>query len=102
MKVLHNKDINCPHCTSTQIRKDGHISFMSKVQTSAGVKPFLWSEVKVSEDRTVTAQQMLRVTQSTVSKLIGDGKFVIALGGEHSITVGVVEACRQAYPDELA
>ncbi len=48
----------------------------------------------------VSAQQMLQVTQETVSKLIADGKFAIALGGEHSITTGVVEAYRQAYPGE--
>jgi len=48
----------------------------------------------------VSAQEMLQVTQETVSKLIEDGKFVIALGGEHSITTGVVAAYRQAYPDE--
>jgi agmatinase len=47
-----------------------------------------------------SAQEMLQVTQETVSKLIQDGKFVIALGGEHSITTGVVAAYRQAYPDE--
>ncbi len=48
----------------------------------------------------VSAQEMLQVTQETVHKLISDGKFVIALGGEHSITAGVVEAYRQAYPTE--
>jgi len=48
----------------------------------------------------VSAQEMLQVTQETVHKLISDGKFVIALGGEHSITTGVVEAYRQAYPTE--
>lgn len=48
----------------------------------------------------VTAEQMLQVTQETVYKLVRDNKFVIALGGEHSITTGVVEAYRQAYPDE--
>lgn len=47
----------------------------------------------------VLAHEMLQVTQETVSKLISDGKFVIALGGEHSITTGVVEAYRQAYPE---
>lgn len=47
----------------------------------------------------VSAQEMLQVTQETVSKLISDGKFVIALGGEHSITTGVVEAYRQADPE---
>jgi agmatinase len=48
----------------------------------------------------VSDQQMLQVTQETVSKLIADGKFAIALGGEHSITTGIVEAYRQAYPNE--
>lgn len=46
---------------------------------------------------TVSSEEMLQVTQETVYKLISDGKFVIALGGEHSITTGVVEAYRQAH-----
>lgn len=49
---------------------------------------------------TVSSEDMLRVTQNTVAKLIADGKFVIGLGGEHSITTGLVEAYRQANPDE--
>ncbi len=48
----------------------------------------------------ITAEEMLQVTQESVFKLIQDNKFVIALGGEHSITTGVVEAYRQAYPEE--
>lgn len=43
---------------------------------------------------------MLQVTTKTVYKFIQDGKFVIALGGEHSITAGVVEAYRLAYANE--
>ncbi|AFZ31237.1 agmatinase [Gloeocapsa sp. PCC 7428] len=48
----------------------------------------------------VTSEEMLQVTRETVFKLVRDGKFVISLGGEHSITTGIVEAYRQAYPDE--
>jgi agmatinase len=48
----------------------------------------------------VTSEEMLRVTQQAVLEQIAGGKFVIALGGEHSITQGVVEAYRQAYGDE--
>jgi len=51
-------------------------------------------------DRPVSSAEMLRVTQETVAKLIADDKFVISLGGEHSITTGIVEAYRQANPDE--
>lgn len=48
----------------------------------------------------IAAEAMLQTTQSTVQKLVRDGKFVIALGGEHSITAGVVTAYQQAYPEE--
>ncbi len=48
----------------------------------------------------VPSEAMLQVTQATVANLIADGKFVIALGGEHSITAGVVAAYQQAYPNE--
>lgn len=52
------------------------------------------------DEAKVTAEEMLQVTQETVFKLINDNKFVISLGGEHSITTGVVEAYRQAYSGE--
>lgn len=42
---------------------------------------------------------MLEVTRNTVAKLIADGKFVVALGGEHSITGPIVEAYRAAYQE---
>jgi agmatinase len=48
----------------------------------------------------VSSSEMLQVTQTSVQQLIAEHKFVIALGGEHSITAGVVEAYRQAYPNE--
>lgn len=43
----------------------------------------------------LTPEEMMSVTTSRVLELIGDGKFVIALGGEHSITAGVVKAYQQ-------
>ncbi|MBD2092730.1 agmatinase [Microcoleus sp. FACHB-1515] len=48
--------------------------------------------------RSVAAEEMLDVTQKTVAKLIADGKFVIGLGGEHSITTGLVAAYRGGEP----
>jgi agmatinase len=44
----------------------------------------------------LTSEAMLDITTKTVTKLLADDKFVIALGGEHSITAGVVKAYRQA------
>ena len=50
-------------------------------------------------DHPVSSEQMLAETEATLSKLIADGKFVIGLGGEHSITTGIVEAYRKASPE---
>jgi agmatinase len=33
-----------------------------------------------------------------VSKFLDDGKFVVSLGGEHSVTIGVVQAFTQKFP----
>lgn len=52
------------------------------------------------DNHPVSSEAMLSATEQTVRQLIDDGKFVIALGGEHSITTGIVEAYRKAYPDE--
>ena len=45
------------------------------------------------------SEEMLQVTRETVLNLIRDNKFVIALGGEHSITTGLVQAYCKAQPD---
>jgi agmatinase len=47
----------------------------------------------------ISSETMLDVTREAVSQLIQDGKFVIALGGEHSITTGIVEAYRRALDE---
>lgn len=63
----------------------------------------IWTHGAIADTRhghQVPAEEMLKVTQETVYKLVNDGKFVISLGGEHSITTGVVEGYRQAYPGE--
>lgn len=51
-------------------------------------------------DHDISSQEMLAAVQNTVAGLVADGKFVISLGGEHSITTGIVEAYRQANPGE--
>ena len=43
-------------------------------------------------DPTIRAEEMLAITTETITKLIQDGKFAIAIGGEHAITEGVVRA----------
>ncbi|MEL6929087.1 MAG: agmatinase [Cyanobacteria bacterium J06600_6] len=43
----------------------------------------------------LTPEEMMRIVSERVSELIADGKFIIALGGEHSITTGIVQAYQQ-------
>ena len=52
------------------------------------------------DGRSMSSESMLKVTQETVARLAADGKFVIGLGGEHSITTAIVEAYRQVNPGE--
>lgn len=47
----------------------------------------------------LSPETMLKLTQKRVTELIADDKFVIALGGEHSITSGVVAAYHQALSE---
>lgn len=48
----------------------------------------------------VSSAEMLKVTQETIKKLHSDGKFVISIGGEHSITSGIVAGYQEFYGDE--
>lgn len=70
-------------------------------ETGCDVGIYTHPAIADTRSQPVSAEEMLKATQETVYKLIQDGKFVIALGGEHSITTGVVAAYRQADPDEL-
>jgi agmatinase len=44
----------------------------------------------------LTAEEMLTETTANVAKFIQDKKFVVAIGGEHAITTGIVRAYQQA------
>jgi agmatinase len=39
------------------------------------------------------------VIEEAASRLVGDGKFVLGLGGEHTVTVGLVRAQLRRHPD---
>jgi agmatinase len=62
----------------------------------------IWTHGAIADTRNgqkVAAEAMLQSTQESVYRLVADGKFVVSLGGEHSITTGVVNGYRQAYPE---
>jgi agmatinase len=46
-----------------------------------------------------SASILLKKTDSAVSKYLKDNKFVVALGGEHSISTGVIKAHARHYED---
>jgi agmatinase len=63
----------------------------------------IWTHGAIADTRNhqkISPEAMLTATQAAVYQLVKDNKFVISLGGEHSITTGVVNGYRQAYPGE--
>ena len=53
------------------------------------------ASTKVNPD--LSPEAMIDIVRSKISTLIADGKFIIALGGEHSITAGIVRAYQQHF-----
>jgi agmatinase len=49
----------------------------------------------------LTAEQMLTDVTQAVTQALADGKFVVAVGGEHAITTGVVQAYQQVYDNDF-
>ena len=54
-----------------------------------------------NQDTQLASEEMLTICQQTIEKLNADNKFVIALGGEHSITAGLVAGYQKKYDDEM-
>jgi agmatinase len=44
------------------------------------------------------APEMVEKTRLRVSELLDDGKFVVALGGEHTVSLGVIKAFHERHP----
>jgi len=52
-----------------------------------------------SPDVELPVEQMVRVVEQRVSGHLENGKFVVVLGGEHSVSVGAARAHVRKYPD---
>ena len=67
-----------------------------KRETCIDVGIYTWEMIAdTRNNQEVSSAEMLAVTKETVSHLIKDRKFAIAVGGEHAITTGVVKAYQQ-------
>lgn len=74
-----------------------------ELDRETGLEVGIYTHEAIADTRNgkkISPLDMLKVTQETVTKLVNDGKFVIAIGGEHSITSGIVEAYRKINSDE--
>lgn len=49
--------------------------------------------------RAVSSEALIKRTDSTVSRYLADNKFVVVLGGEHSVSVGVIKAYARQHDD---
>jgi agmatinase len=50
-------------------------------------------------NETVTPESMFEAVHSASRKLLDTGKFLTFIGGEHSISIGVIKAFYEKYPD---
>ena len=67
-----------------------------KRETCIDVGIYTWEMIAdTRNNQEVSSAEMLAITTETVSQLIKDHKFAIAVGGEHAITTGVVKAYQQ-------
>jgi agmatinase len=77
-------------------------AYDEELQTAVCLETGIYTYGAIADTRqnpSLTPEMMLQVTTDTVSKLLADGKFIIALGGEHSITAGVVRAYQQVMSE---
>ena len=49
--------------------------------------------------RAATSEILVEKTESTVSRYLADNKFVVSLGGEHSVSVGVIKSYARHFKD---
>ena len=47
----------------------------------------------------ISSEEMVEKVCGQVAELVKAGKFPVMLGGEHSVSVGAVKACKEAYPN---
>ncbi|NJO46640.1 MAG: agmatinase [Oscillatoriales cyanobacterium RM2_1_1] len=70
-----------------------------ELDREVGAEVGIYTHCPIADTRLggVPAETMLEITQQTVIDLVQADKFVIALGGEHSITAGVVAAYQRLF-----
>ncbi|MBN2250628.1 MAG: agmatinase [Candidatus Altiarchaeota archaeon] len=47
----------------------------------------------------VPPEEMVDLVRDACARILSDGKFPVVLGGEHSISLGAVLACKEFYPE---
>ncbi len=95
----------CEHGPAAIIEASNQLeAYDDELQQETCLTTGIYTHDAISDTRkkpNLTAEEMLEVTTKTVSDLLQDGKFVIALGGEHAITEGVVRAYHQLLSESF-
>lgn len=66
------------------------------IETDSEVyKKGIFTDEPISEN--ASPEQMISAVKAIVGKHIASGKFVVTIGGEHSVSIGAVEAAAQAF-----
>jgi agmatinase len=78
------------------IEASANVEFYDIETDSEVCREGIFTDTPVSED--ASPEKMVKAVQQRVSKHLEAGKFVVVLGGEHSISTGCVRAHVQSHP----
>ncbi|MBU2651963.1 MAG: agmatinase [Bacteroidetes bacterium] len=57
----------------------------------------IYTDDYITED--ATPKKMSQAVFRKVKKWLDQGKFIVTIGGEHSVSIGAIQACHEHYPD---
>lgn len=80
------------------IKASAQVEYFDEELKSQPLKIGIHTEKPV-EFKEKTGEEAINLIERRADEIIGDGKFLIGLGGEHSITTGLVKAALKKYKD---
>ncbi|MBC7185677.1 MAG: agmatinase [Calditrichaeota bacterium] len=80
------------------LEASGHMELYDHELGQSPVEHGIWTLPPLTSEAS-GPEAMVAAVRQAVAPLLADGKMVLTLGGEHSITLGAVQACKERYPE---
>ncbi|MDZ7295622.1 MAG: agmatinase [candidate division KSB1 bacterium] len=80
------------------LEASGHMELYDHELGNSPIEHGIWTLPPLVSEASGPEQMVASVRQAA-RPLFRDGKFVLTLGGEHSITLGAIQACKELHPE---